>query len=144
MKEGAEVVVEKVGREALEAGAKRTIAEMLEQLAKHEGDDIAKVIDGKKIMKIGPDLLKRHIINFTDEIAVSRQVNGLETFYKYHGSSNRLGRDFNYVKKRKYSSLSELKEDFALLDEWGVKVEYVTEFKPQKVIWVIKVLLQSK
>ena len=58
MKEGAEVVVEKVGRkaleagaekagkEALEAGAKRTTAEMLEQLAKHEGDDIAKVVDG--------------------------------------------------------------------------------------------------
>lgn len=91
---------------------------------------------GRKIVKIGPELPKRHIVNFTDEIAVARQVNGSETFYKYHGSSNRLGRDFNYVTKRKYSSLSELKEDLALLDEWGVKVEYVTEFKPQRGTWI--------
>lgn len=54
-----------------------------------------------------------------------------KAFYKYHGSS-RLGRDFNYVTKRKYSSLSELKEDLALLDKWRVRFEYVSEFKPQK------------
>lgn len=29
-----------------------------------------------------------------------------------------------------------MKEDLALLDEWGVKVEYITKFKPQKRTWI--------
>ncbi|MCG3464211.1 hypothetical protein L7G72_20930 [Xenorhabdus bovienii] len=57
-------------------------------------------------------------------------------FYKYHGKTNRLGRDYNYVTRKKYTSEAELREDLAILKEWGVKIEYVTTFKPQKGTWI--------
>ena len=87
MKEGAEVVVEKVGREALEAGAekagkealeagaKRTTAEMLEQLAKlakHEGDDIAKVV-AKTAAEEAKDLLDDILKKFDPKTATNKQ-----------------------------------------------------------------------
>lgn len=60
-----------------------------------------------------------------------RQVNGNEVFYKYHDKSSRLGRDFNYVTNKKYASEDVLRKDLAILKEWGVKIEFVTTFKPQ-------------
>lgn len=65
-----------------------------------------------------------------------RQVNDNEIFYKYHGKTNRLGRDFNYVTNKKYTSEHDLRKDLAILKEWGVKIEYVTTFKPQKGTWI--------
>ena len=90
MKEGAGVVVEKVGREALEAGAekagkealeagaKRTTAEVLEQLAKlaklakHEGDDIAKVV-AKTAAEEAKDLLDDILKQFDPKTATNKQ-----------------------------------------------------------------------
>ncbi|WP_455253543.1 RHS repeat domain-containing protein [Prevotella melaninogenica] len=90
----------------------------------------------KKVKKIGPSIPEFHRKNFTDGIVNMRQVSGDEIFYKYHGKSNRLGREYNYVTNKKYLSEQALREDLALLKEWGVKIEYVTTFKPQAGTWI--------
>ncbi|WP_407333307.1 hypothetical protein [Enterovibrio sp. 27052020O] len=56
--------------------------------------------------------------------------------YKYHGKNNRLGKTHNYVTKKKYSTETELRNDLAILDEWGIEIDRVTTFKPQKGTWV--------
>lgn len=86
--------------------------------------------------KVGPTIPGNHKTNFTDAKVINRQVSGDEIFYKYHGGSNRLGRDFNYVTKQKYSSEGALREDLSILNEWGVKIDRVTTFKPQKGTWI--------
>ncbi|WP_207209735.1 hypothetical protein [Pectobacterium zantedeschiae] len=93
-------------------------------------------MDKRAPQKTGPTIPDHHKKNFTDEETITRQVSGDEVFYKYHGESNRLGRDFNYVTTKKYSSEAELREDLALLNEWGVKIDRVTTFKPQKGTWI--------
>ena len=90
----------------------------------------------KKVKKIGPSIPEFHRKNFTDGIVNMRQVSGDEIFYKYHGKSNRLGREYNYVTNKKYLSEQALREDLALLKEWGVEIEYVTTFKPQAGTWI--------
>ncbi|MDE9544256.1 hypothetical protein [Xenorhabdus bovienii] len=86
--------------------------------------------------KPGTQIPDYHKANFTDGIIKNRQVDGNELFYKYHGKTNRLGRDYNYVTRKKYASEAELREDLAILKEWGVKIESVTTFKPQKGTWI--------
>jgi hypothetical protein len=66
----------------------------------------------------------------------NRQVDGNETFYKYHGENNRLGKTHTYVTKKKYSNESDLRNEAAILDEWGVNLDRVTEFKPDKGTWI--------
>ncbi|OCG65165.1 hypothetical protein A9G48_00750 [Gilliamella sp. wkB18] len=90
---------------------------------------------GGKVKK-GSGIPDYHANNFTDKLVNMRQVDGNEVFYKYHGKTNRLGRDFNYVTNKKYASEIALREDLAILKEWGVKMEYVTTFKPQKGTWI--------
>ncbi|MCW0319132.1 hypothetical protein NB724_004283 [Pantoea ananatis] len=88
------------------------------------------------LQKKGQSIPDHHKVNFTDGIISNRQVSGDEIFYKYHGKTNRLGRDFNYVTKKKYTSEAELRKDLAILKEWGVKIDKVTTFKPQKGTWI--------
>ena len=90
----------------------------------------------KKVKKIGPSIPEFHQKNFTDGIVNIWQVSGDEIFYKYHGKSNRLGREYNYVTNKKYLSEQALREDLALLKEWGVEIEYVTTFKAQAGTWI--------
>ncbi|WP_310592026.1 RHS repeat-associated core domain-containing protein, partial [Bacteroides stercoris] len=89
-----------------------------------------------KVSKKGPDIPDYHKKNFTDGIVTMRQVNGDEIFYKYHGKSNRLGREYNYVTNKKYTSEKVLREELAILEEWGVEIESVTTFKPQAGTWI--------
>jgi uncharacterized protein RhaS with RHS repeats len=79
-----------------------------------------------------PKVPNYHKANFTDGLVTSRHISGDEIFYKYHGETNRLGRDFNYVTKKKYSSENALREDLAILNEWGGNIDRVTTFKPAK------------
>jgi len=88
------------------------------------------------LAKKGQRIPDHHKANFTDGVITHRQVSGDEIFYKYHGKTNRLGRDFNYVTKKKYTSEAELRKDLAILNEWGVKIDRVTTFKPKKGTWV--------
>ncbi|WP_206194075.1 hypothetical protein [Serratia microhaemolytica] len=95
---------------------------------------LARCSSGSKLP--GPQIPDGHKANFTDGVTINRQVSGDEVFYKYHGKSNRLGRDFNYVTNKKYTSEVELRSDLAILREWGVKMDKVTTFRPQKGTWI--------
>ncbi|OMH36545.1 hypothetical protein BGP75_09635 [Motiliproteus sp. MSK22-1] len=74
--------------------------------------------------------------NYTGGTAVNRQVSGDEIFYKYHGKDNRLGKTHNYVTQKQYTSEVELRNDLAILDEWGIEIDRVTTFRPPKGTWV--------
>jgi hypothetical protein len=84
----------------------------------------------------GPKAPDYHKNNFTDGVVVNRQISGDEVFYKYHGKDNRLGKTHNYVTEKKYTSEAELRNDLAILDEWGIEIDRVTTFKPPKGTWV--------
>ncbi|MFN4043859.1 RHS repeat-associated core domain-containing protein [Limnobacter sp.] len=88
--------------------------------------------------KIGPsrESLVNHVNNFENGVYQNRQVNGHEVFYKYHGVDNRTGRTHNYVTTKKYVSEKALRDDLAILDEWGVKIDRVTTFKPAQGAWI--------
>ena len=88
--------------------------------------------------KIGPsrESLVNHVNNFENGVYQNRQVNGHEVFYKYHGVDNRTGRTHNYVTTKKYVSEKALRDDLAILDEWGVKIDRVTIFKPAQGAWI--------
>ena len=93
-------------------------------------------LECKNVAKKGPNIPDYHRKNFTDGIVSMRQVSGEETFYKYHGKSNRLGREYNYVTNKKYTSEKALREDLAILKEWGVEIKSVTTFKPHSGTWI--------
>ena len=93
-------------------------------------------LECKNVAKKGPNIPDYHRKNFTDGIVSMRQVSGEETFYKYHGKSNRLGREYNYVTNKKYTSEKTLREDLAILKEWGVEIKSVTTFKPHAGTWI--------
>ncbi len=84
----------------------------------------------------GPAVPEYHLGNYTDGVAVNRQVSGDEVFYKYHGKENRLGQTHNYVTQKPYASEVDLRNDLAILDEWGIDIDRVTTFKPPKGTWV--------
>lgn len=84
----------------------------------------------------GPTFPPYHARNFTGGKYVNRQVSGDEVFYKYHGVHNRTGKTHNYLTKKKYTSEADLRNDLAILDEWGIKIDRVTEFRPAKGTWI--------
>jgi hypothetical protein len=86
-------------------------------------------IKGSKI----PDY---HQQNFTEGKYNNRQVDGDEIFYRYHGQDNKFGKTHTYVTNKKYKSEEELRNDTAILEEWGVDITHVTTFKPQKETWI--------
>lgn len=97
----------------------------------------------KKVMEVkatralpGPRLPDFPANTFTDKKYTNRLVEGDEVFYKYHGVNNRNGYKYNFIAKKRYDSEADLRNDCAILDEWGIKINRVTTFKPAKGTWV--------
>jgi hypothetical protein len=86
--------------------------------------------------KIGPAVPESHTLNFEEGLFTNRQVAGEEVFYKYHGVDNRFGRTHNYVTDKPYTSEAQLRNDLAILDEWGIDITHVTTFKPSSGTWI--------
>ena len=84
----------------------------------------------------GPSVPSYHANNFTGGTYVNRQVTGNETFYKYHGVNNRSAKTHNYLTNKLYDSEKALRDDLAILDEWGITIDRVTKFKPAKGTWI--------
>jgi RHS repeat-associated protein len=84
----------------------------------------------------GPSVPEYHVNNFSEGYYVNRQVNGGEVFYKYHGINNRTGKTHNYLTNRIYTAEEELRNDLAILEEWGIAIDRVTIFKPSKGTWI--------
>ncbi|MCH7226248.1 hypothetical protein, partial [Haloferula sp. A504] len=84
----------------------------------------------------GPTVPAYHVKNFTGGKYVNRQVSGDEIFYKYHGVNNRTGKTNNYLTNKKHTSEQALRNDLAILDEWGITIDRVTTFKPARGTWI--------
>jgi hypothetical protein len=84
----------------------------------------------------GPTVPAYHAKNFTAGKYVNRQVSGDEIFYKYHGVDNRTGKTHNYLSNKRYTSESALRNDLAILDEWGITIDRMTTFKPARGTWI--------
>lgn len=84
----------------------------------------------------GPKVPANHAGNFTGGKYVNRQVSGDEIFYKYHGVNNRTGKTHNYLTTKRYTSESALRDDLAILDEWGIQIDRVTTFRPARGTWI--------
>jgi hypothetical protein len=95
----------------------------------------AGVEDGVKMLP-GPTVPAYHSKNFTGGKYVNRQVKGDEIFYKYHGVDNRTGKTHNYLSNTKYKSEAALRNDLAILDEWGISIDRMTTFKPATGTWI--------
>lgn len=84
----------------------------------------------------GPTVPAYHAKNFTGSNYVNRQVSGDEIFYKYHGVNNRTGKTHNYLSNKRYTSEAALRDDLAILDEWGITIDRMTTFRPARGTWI--------
>lgn len=93
-------------------------------------------VDPRIVKNAAPPLPDYHINNFLNREITTRQVDGTEIFYKYHGESNLMGRTHNYVTKSLYPNERILREELAILEEWGVVITNVTTFRPKAGTWI--------
>lgn len=84
----------------------------------------------------GPQLPAKVAASFTNSAYKNRKLSSKESFFKYHGEHNRTGRKYTWVVKTKYDSEQLLRERLAIREDWGVKIEYVSEFEVPSGTWV--------
>ena len=84
----------------------------------------------------GPKLDARTTSTFLDGFYINRKLIVNTKYYKYHGVDNRTGKKISWLTDKKYSSENELRKDLAIREDWGVKIDKVSEFNVPKDIWV--------
>lgn len=84
----------------------------------------------------GPQLPKEIAYSFKDALYVNRKLTINETFYKYHGIDNRSGKKYSWITNKKYNSELELRQNLAIKEEWGIQIEYVSEFNVPSGTWI--------
>ncbi len=100
-------------------------------------DDASLEILAKEVKYLpGPQLPWNIAETFEGLIYQNRKLTSNERYFKYHGTGNKTGRKYTWVVKRKYSSESELRKMLAIKEEWGIKIEFVSEFDVPAGIWV--------
>jgi hypothetical protein len=96
----------------------------------------ARLLASTAIHKDGPTLPVSKSKTFLNGNYRNRQASGEEVFYRYHGVDNRTGNEYTFVTNTKFSSARELRDNMAILKEWGIKMDYVTTFHPPKGVWI--------
>ena len=66
----------------------------------------------------------------------NRKLSSNEIYYRYHGIHNRLGERFGWLTNKKYPDELSLRSDLAIRDDWGVKIEMVTEIEVPSGTWI--------
>ncbi len=84
----------------------------------------------------GPQLPPKISSTFDGGTYLNRKLISNETFYKYHGVDNRTGRKFGWYTNKKYLTEIELRQKLAIRDDWGVKIEFVSEFDVPSGTWI--------
>lgn len=84
----------------------------------------------------GPTLPPKIAYTFVGETYTNRKLISNETFYKYHGTDNRTGKKYAWFTNKKYSSEFELRQKLAIREDWGVQIQFVTEFDVPAQTWV--------
>jgi hypothetical protein len=77
----------------------------------------------------GPQLPERIASTFENSIYKNRKLATDESYFKYHGVDNRTGRKYSWLTNKKYATDTEIRKGLAIREDWGVKLESVTEFK---------------
>lgn len=108
--------------------------------AKDNADDLARNLDDyvdAATKGAGPRLPVKQVGDtFKNGVYYNRKLKTDEVFYKYHGVDNRTGRKYTWLVKSKYSSEQVLRENLAILPEWGVEISKRTKFVAPKGTWV--------
>jgi hypothetical protein len=84
----------------------------------------------------GPELPPKIAASFTNSVYKNRKLVSSERFFKYHGVNNRSGRKYMWLVKKKFANEAELREALAIRRDWGVHIEYMTEFDVPSGTWV--------
>jgi len=50
--------------------------------------------------------------------------------------NNRTGKTHNYLSNQRYTSESALRNNLAILDEWGITIDRMTTFTPARGTWI--------
>ena len=85
---------------------------------------------------LGPKLPRDIADTFDNSTYSNRKITSNERFFKYHGVDNRTNRKYTWLTKSKYPTEDSLREKLAIRREWGVKIEYVSEFDAPAGTWV--------
>ena len=85
---------------------------------------------------LGPKLPLDIADTFVNSAYSNRKLTSNERFFKYHGVDNRTNRKYTWLTKSKYPTEDLLREKLAIRREWGVKIEYVSEFDAPAGTWV--------
>ena len=84
----------------------------------------------------GPLLPEKIAATFENSLYTNRQLLTNERYFKYHGIDNRTGRKFSWLTNQKYATENEIRKGLAIRDDWGVKIESVTEFDVPSGTWI--------
>jgi hypothetical protein len=84
----------------------------------------------------GPQLPQKIASTFEKSVYANRKLLTNERFFKYHGIDNRTGRKFSWLTNQKYPTEKQLREGLAIRDDWGVKIEFVSEFEVPAGTWI--------
>jgi len=84
----------------------------------------------------GPRLDIKTASTFHKGLYTNRKLTIDTKFYKYHGVDNKTGKKTSWVTNKKYASEDKLRRDLAIREDWGVKIDKVSEFNIPKGSWV--------
>ena len=113
-------------------------------LQQHAGNILVEVADEAEMLTLtkdikylpGPQLPSKISATFDGGVYVNRKLLANEKFYKYHGTNNVTGRKYAWLTNKKYTTELELRQKLAIRDDWGVQIEFVTEFDVPLGTWV--------
>ena len=112
------------------------LVEISRRRSEVSGDGGLETISTRKQYLQGPELPEDIAKTFTNSVYHNRKLLSSERFFKYHGINNRIGKKYTWVVKTKYRNEQELREGLAIRREWGIKIEYVSEFEVPAGTWV--------
>jgi hypothetical protein len=84
----------------------------------------------------GPKLDQKTVSSFHNGLYKNKKLAADTKFYKYHGVNNRTGKKISWVTNKKYASENKLRRDLAIREDWGVKIDKVSEFNVPKGTWI--------
>ena len=66
---------------------------------------------------------------FTGSKSTGRTLIQDETFYKYHGDNNRVGRKYSWLTQKPYNTETGLRRALAIRIDWGITINKVSTFR---------------
>jgi hypothetical protein len=84
----------------------------------------------------GPQLPEKIAATFENSLYTNKQLVSNQRYFKYHGTNNRTGKKYTWLVDKKYGSEVELRRGLAIREDWGVQIEFVSEFDVPTGTWI--------